>query len=145
MTTKGMANSQPPSQVAPDESIGSPTKIDSSVNIPASQVPQRQTTEVASQVPAGQTPAPQTSNLQRASLAVFLVAPILAIVPLTRVLVDRCAPALADITITNLERAFAWREFASEAHVDDDDVLPEPTPLTIDKPLDDSVAIAPRS
>ncbi|MBK9264103.1 MAG: hypothetical protein IPM54_30420 [Polyangiaceae bacterium] len=80
------------------------------VNVPRDPiVPLGQTTHETSQVTRGQTSSRPAAYLRRAAIASLLVAPLVAIPPVARVLVDRAAPALADVATTNLDSAFAWR------------------------------------
>jgi len=112
MTTTRMANSQdlPPSH--PDESIRAQTKIDSDPNVLLEPVPLRQTSSDPPRVPVSQTWLRWIQDSRRLSLACLALAPLIALPFITRVLTDRFAPTLADITTTSLNQLFAWREIA---------------------------------
>ncbi|HMY15650.1 MAG TPA: hypothetical protein PKA58_04935 [Polyangium sp.] len=106
-----------------EESIRAQTKIDSPSNDHILAVPIRQTNDsTSSQVAYGQTSPKSPVHLRRLSLACLLVAPLIAIPPLTRVLVDHVAPLLAHVATSTLDRAFAWRPIHS----------PQDTPVTPD-------------
>lgn len=98
---------------------------------------------MTSQVRSGQTFTKQVLYLRHASIVALLIAPLLAIPPLARVLVDRFAPPLAHLVTTNLERAFAWRTIASPPDVDA--VVPDATPHSTIAERDDNPAVMPRS
>lgn len=108
-----MANNADLASKIDGESSRAQTTNDSPSYDPTSRVHPRQTTrqtiELTSQGAPGQTTSKRFEHLRRASLVALLVAPLVAIPPVMRVLVDRTAPTLADIATTNLERIFAWR------------------------------------
>jgi len=108
-----------------------------------SQVPPRQTTATTSLIAPGRTSSKRFQYLRRASLAALFVAPLVAIPPVMRVLVDRIAPAIADVASTNLERAFSWRTV--RAHRDPEPVLSEPAPQTPHDAPSNADAVAHRS
>lgn len=134
-----MANNAP-SPTAIDESTNAPSTIDSTSNDRLYAVPIRQTiTTPSSQVTSGQTVPQNVVHLRRWSLVCLLAAPLIAIPVFTRVLVDRLAPALADLATTTLDRAFGWRPLHSPREVDD--VAPEaPTPDFYEPSTPDSEA-----
>lgn len=112
-TTKGMASSPRPLPNVSSESMPKPNPIDSSSNFHPCPVPSRQPSDETSPGVAGQTIPKRLVFMRRASLLALLVAPLVALPPITRVLVDRAAPTLANIVTTNLDRAFGWRSVRS--------------------------------
>lgn len=131
-TTTRMANSSPFSPDVSNESTPDQTAIDSSSNDHPHTVPKRQTIDsTSSQVASGQTSPKSPVHLRRMSLACLLVAPLIAIPPLTRVLVDRAAPVLAHLATSTLDRAFAWRPIHSPQ---DTPVTPDIAPLAFAEP-----------
>ncbi len=104
-----MANNANPASTLHGESDREQTTNDSPSYDRISRIPPRQTAEFSSHVAPGQTTSKRFLSLRLASLVSLLVAPLVAIPPAIRVLVDRTAPVLADVATTNLERLFAWR------------------------------------
>lgn len=104
-----MANNAPSPTVI-NESTNAPSTIDSTSNDRLYAVPVRQTISTTpSQVTSGQTVPQNVVRLRRWSHLCLLAAPLIAIPVITRVLVDRLAPTLADLATATLDRAFAWR------------------------------------
>lgn len=69
-------------------------------------------------------------------MAALLIAPLVAIPPLTRMLVDRAAPALAHEATSHLQRAFEWRPVYTPRELEP--VAPEATsPLNAEPQLED--------
>ena len=135
MTTKRMRNNADPASKLDGESSRALTTNDSPSYDRTSPVPPRQTAEFTSQVAPGQTTSKRFEYLRRASLLsriALLVAPLVAIPPVMRVLVDHTAPILADIATTNLERVFAWRTVGVGEHREPDAVLRERAPHPTD-------------